>query len=340
MNHHPLETAPFRGLADLASERLGGRALNASDDFFAAKENLVRAAAPVFEPERYTERGKWMDGWETRRRRTPGFDWCVVALGLPGTLQGVDIDTRHFLGNHPPYASLEACCLPGASLEALAREGAWQEILPRSPLSSGSHNYFTVHSGQTVTHLRLKIYPDGGVARLRAFGAVRPDWSRYRPGEPIDLAALANGGQATACSDMFFSSMGNLLLPGESTHMGDGWETRRRRGPGHDWVVVRLGATARLCRIEVDTRHFFGNYPDKVSFDACHRPEMPVDQLTCSDVVWKQILPPRPLGPDRVEAFQEELLDPGPWTYVRMNIHPDGGVARLRVWGQLGGTMG
>ena len=152
MNHHPPETASFRGLADLASDRLGGQALIASDDFFAGKENLVRAAAPVLDPERYTERGKWMDGWETRRRRTPGFDWCVVALGLPGVVHGVDIDTRHFLGNHPPYASLEACCLPGADLETLIRDDAWREILPRSPLASGSHNFFNVHA--IITDMR------------------------------------------------------------------------------------------------------------------------------------------------------------------------------------------
>lgn len=334
MENNP-QVGSFRGLVDLANERVGGRALLASDELFAAKENLVRAAPPVFLEDKYTAQGKWMDGWESRRRRTPGHDWCIVALGLPGVVRGVDIDTRHFVGNYPPYASLEACFRPGETSEKLVDDTGWREILPRSPLGPGCQNLFGIHIAEAFTHLRLKIYPDGGVARLRAFGTVRPDWSRYRPGEPIDLASLANGGQAVACSDMFFSDMQNLLLPTDSIHMGDGWETRRRRAPGHDWVIVRLGATARICRLEVDTRHFIGNYPEKVSFDACHHPEVAVDQLTWPDVVWKEILPARALGPDRIQAYQEEITDQGPWSYVRMNVHPDGGVARLRVWGQL-----
>lgn len=330
-------TIAFAGTVDLASSRLGGKALLASDEFFAPKESLLEPSSPVFDADRYTERGKWMDGWESRRRRTPGFDWVIVRLGVPGTLVGVDIDTQHFLGNHPPYASLEACRFSGLDeqIEDIT-ENSWQEVLPRSSLNPGSQNLFGL-SGQAVyTHLRLKIYPDGGVARLRVYGHVRPDWSRYDPQQVIDLAGLENGGLTVACSDMFFSDMQNLLMPGQAINMRDGWETRRRRGPGHDWVIVRLACTGHLKGFEIDTSHFKGNFPHRVSIDACHRPEVPIDALTWQQVTWKQILAPQPMAADTVHVFEEEILDGGPWTYVRMNIHPDGGVARWRVFGVVG----
>ncbi len=329
--------ATFAGMVDLASARLGGQALLANDEFFAAKENLLNPQPAVCDPCRYTQRGKWMDGWETRRRRTPGHDWVILRLGLPGNLAGVDIDTRHFLGNHPPYASLEACSFFGgdANVNEIA-EGVWQEILPPSALRPGSQNLFGISQQETFTHLRLKIYPDGGVARLRAYGRVRPNWSRYDPQQVIDLAATENGGLAVACSDMFFSDMGNLLMPGPSINMGDGWETRRRRGPGHDWVIVRLACTGHLRGMEIDTSHFKGNYPHRVSVDACHRPEVPIDALTWPQVTWQQILAPQVMGPDTVHVFEDEIVDSGPWSYVRMNLHPDGGVARWRVYGVVG----
>lgn len=331
------DAAAFAGMVDLASARLGGRALLANDEFFAAKENLLRPEAPVFDAERYTPQGKWMDGWETRRRRTPGFDWLILRLGMPGTLAGVDIDTRHFLGNYPPYASLEGCCFDGPDEQVGdIVESAWQEVLPRAALAPGRQNLFGVSSEDVFTHLRLKIYPDGGIARLRIYGRVRPDWGRYEARQVIDLASIENGGRAVACSDMFFSDMQNLLLPEPAMHMGDGWETRRRRGPGHDWVIVQLACTGHLRGLEIDTSHFKGNFPHQVSMDACHRPEVPIDALTCSQVTWKQILAPQAMAADTVHVFDEELLDPGPWTYVRMNIHPDGGVARLRVFGVVG----
>jgi allantoicase len=329
--------AAFQGLTDLASERLGGRALATNDEFFAEKENLLKAEAAIFIPDKYTPRGKWMDGWESRRRRSPGHDWVIIRLGLPGVLHGVDIDTAHFLGNHPPYASLDALDWlgPKDNLDNVD-ENAWREVLPRSPLQPGSHNLFAIQSGDCYSHLRLKIFPDGGVARLRAYGEVHKDWSQLTMGSTQDLASVAQGGKAVACSDMFFSSMENLILPGTSRNMGDGWETRRRRGPGHDWVIVRLGLEGELKRIDVDTSWFKGNFPESVSFDAC-RPSSAIDQLTWDQEEWTEIVPRQKLSGDTLHSFKEEINHPGPWSYVRMNIHPDGGVARLRVWGKIAG---
>ncbi|HWP81337.1 MAG TPA: allantoicase [Bacteroidota bacterium] len=327
----------FAGLIDLASERLGGRVLVASDEFFAEKENLLKSGAAIFIPDKYTRRGKWMDGWETRRRRTPGHDWCIIKLGCAGALHGVDIDTSHFLGNNPSYASIEACSLEGnPSAELLTKQTVgWEEILPKSPLKAGSHNVFALQAERRWTHIRLNIYPDGGVARLRLFGTVIPDWRSYKKGSVLDLAAVENGGVAVAASDMFFSPMNNLLMPGRATNMGDGWETRRRRGPGHDWVIVKLGRPGLIKKIEVDTNHFKGNYPDQCSIDTCYEPSRSVDALTWPDVPWMEILPRTKLSPHARHFFQRELKNVHQATHVRLNIYPDGGVSRLRVWGTI-----
>jgi allantoicase len=327
--------ASFAGLVDLAAERLGGRALVASDEFFAPKESLLKPGRGVFLPDEYTDRGKWMDGWESRRKRVPGHDWCMIRLGLAGVIHGVDVDTNHFLGNHPPYASIEACAVDGdPSGEQLARESLeWTEILPRSPLHPGSQNLFAVASDRRWTHLRLHIYPDGGVARLRVYGHVVPDWQRIQTSEPIDLATVEHGGVVVAASDMFFGSKENLIMPDRAANMGDGWETKRRRGPGHDWAIVQLGRRGHVQKIVVDTNHFKGNYPDRCSIDACDAGERLVDALTWPELEWKPILPESKLEANRLHVFESKLMDSGTVSHVRLNIYPDGGVSRLRVLG-------
>ncbi|MDQ6765143.1 MAG: allantoicase [Verrucomicrobiota bacterium] len=324
--------SPPAGLVDLAAERVGGKALIANDEFFAEKENLLKPGRGVFIPDKYTDRGKWMDGWESRRRRTPGNDWCVIQLGLRGIVRQIDIDTNHFLGNHPPFASLEACCLTsGAPTEATE----WIEILPKSPLHPGSQNLFQITNGESWTHLRLNIFPDGGVARLRVYGVVLPDWSKLKPGELVDLAAVENGGVPLACSDMFFSSMNNLIMPGRSENMGDGWETKRRRGPGYDWIVLKLGRPGSIRKIEVDTNHFKGNFPDTCSIEGCTAPDATTEQLTGHEVPWRALLPQTKLQAHTRHFFEKELSPFADCTHVRLNIFPDGGVSRLRVWGTV-----
>lgn len=317
-------TASFAGLVDLAAERLGARAVSASDEFFAEKENLLKAGRGVFVEDKYTERGKWMDGWETRRKRVPGHDWCVIQLGLAGVIRGVDADTNHFLGNAPSFISIDA---------ARAAEGPWTEILPRSPVNPGSQNLFGIASAATWSHVRLNIYPDGGVARFRVYGDVAADWTGLTPGQLVDLAALAHGGCAVGCSDMFFSSMNNLLMPGRSANMGDGWETRRRRGPGHDWVIIRLGRPGTVRRLEIDTNHFKGNFPDTCSMDGCLAPGQAVDGLTWPNFAWRELLPRQKLQAHTQHLFEKDVVDIGAVSHVRLNIFPDGGVSRLRVYG-------
>jgi allantoicase len=325
------------GFVDLASARVGGAALFANDEFFAPKENLLMAGRGIFVPDKYTDRGKWMDGWETRRRRTPGNDWCIIRLGLPGIIASVDIDTNHFLGNHPPQASMDAISLEGEITRDAASADApgWAAILAKSPLNPGSQNCFDISDRNRWTHVRLNIFPDGGVARLRVYGTVMPDWRKFMPGELVDLAAIENGGVALSCSDMFFSPMNNLIMPGRSANMGDGWETKRRRGPGYDWIVLKLGRPGVLRKIEVDTNHFKGNYPDTCSIEGCYAPEASPAAIIDAGMPWKEILSRTKLQADTRHFFETELKEVGSMTHVRLNIYPDGGVSRLRIWGVM-----
>ncbi|MEO6324955.1 MAG: allantoicase, partial [Thermoanaerobaculia bacterium] len=218
-------------MVDLASERLGGRVLFANDDFFAEKENLLKAEDAIFIADEYTDRGKWMDGWESRRRRTSGHDFAVVQLGLPGSIRGFDVDTSHFTGNYPEACSIDAISIPeGTKLDG--DSAAWVEVLPRTPLRGGSHNLFPLNDRRRFTHVRLQIYPDGGVARLRVHGEAMADWRALSTETAVDLCTLGNGGLVMASSDAYFGSHQNLLMPGQGTSMKDGWETKRSRRPG------------------------------------------------------------------------------------------------------------
>ena len=310
-------------LIDLASERLGGSVLYANDDFFAEKENLLRPSKPVWKEHEYTDRGKWMDGWESRRKRVPGYDFAIVRLGLRGIVRSVIVDTAFFRGNFPESCSIEGTAMRvDTPLEQLLN-AEWRELLPRSPLQGDHENIFAIDGTDAITHVRLNIFPDGGVARLRVLGDVVPEWRLVGGlGNEVDLAAAENGGQVLTCSDMFFGPKHNLIMPGRAHNMSDGWETKRRRGPGHDWVIVRLATEGRVRRIEVDTNHFKGNYPDTCSIDG-----------SMDGTQWAELLPRTKLQAHTRHFFIDELLSDGPFTHLRVNVHPDGGISRLRVWG-------
>jgi allantoicase len=325
----------FTKLTDLAAERLGGKAVLCSDDFFAEKENLLKPGRGIFIPDKYTNRGKWMDGWESRRKRTPGHDWCIIQLATTGKIAGVDIDTNHFLGNHPPFASIDACNIKKPK-KVDWRKIQWKEILPKSPLQPGSQNFYEITDKEVYTHLRLNIYPDGGVARLKVYGEVIKDWKKVNEKEEIDLAAAINGARSVLCNDMFFSHMDNLIMPGRGINMGDGWETKRNRTPGNrDWVIVRLAHQGFVDSISVDTRHFKGNYPDTCLIEGINIPVDDEHKLNSAELNWQPILPQSKLKADQKHFFKKEIVDQGPFTHVRLSIFPDGGVSRMRVWGRI-----
>ncbi len=331
---------------DLASIRLGGSVLLASDDFFAEKENLLLPHPAEWKEHEYTDKGKWMDGWESRRKRTPGHtsgpgtpwnDWAIVRLGVPGILRGAVVDTAFFRGNYPESCSIEGTAAPiDAPPDQLLAEGTeWVEALPRSTLQGNFRNLFAIVCPYAFTHVRLRIFPDGGVARLRLHGDVVPDWPRrgHAKGE-IDLAAAEHGGDVLIASDMFFGERRNLVMPGRAKNMSDGWETRRRRGPGSDWAIVRLGATGTISRLEIDTNHFKGNFPDLCQIEACLDPGATTDALVASPK-WKTLLSKVKLQAHTRHWFEDELAELGPVSHVRVHVYPDGGISRLRVYGAL-----
>ncbi len=343
MSHIAEKSHPFTDYVDMASERLGGKALLTNDDFFAAKENMLKATEAIFIADKYTSRGKWMDGWESRRRRTPGHDWCIIQLGMMGIIKGVNVNTAFFVGNNPEAFSLEAASLPkNPTKESLAKNKIqWNEIISKSPLKGGSDNFFSVDSSEPWTHLRLNIFPDGGVARFRVYGEVTPDWDRLKKSKtPIDLVGIANGGKVITCNDMFFGSKDNLIFPQRALIMGDGWETRRKRVPGYDWIVVRMGHTGKIEKIEVDTNHFKGNFPESCSIEALSYPKRdltPNDVQNRKDLHWQEILPKTKLKAHFRHYYAKELnklVKDTAFDYIRMNIFPDGGISRLRILGK------
>lgn len=344
-NHSIASFSSFTHLADLASARVGGRAIATNDDFFAPMGNLLKPDPAIFVPGKFTPLGKWMDGWESRRRRTPGHDWCVIALGIRGVVKGVDVDTSHFTGNFPSHCSIDGLDLSGGApglqtrgrtldKKTCAREGApWAPMLLKAPLAGNSHNLFAMDVEQPWTHLRLNIIPDGGVARLRVHGEAEIDWARLaRSKKSIDLVSIMNGGLVLGASDMHFGAKDNLIMPGRAKNMGDGWETRRRRGPGFDWAIVRLGAAGIVKKVEIDTNHFKGNFPESASIEACLAPGAPVEALSTSGA-WIELLPRTKLRAHRRHLFSRELRKAGTVSHVRLNIFPDGGISRLRVHG-------
>ena len=326
--------AAFTNLVDLAQERLGGSVVYANDEFFAPKDNLLKAAKPIFKEGEFTDRGKWMDGWETRRRRTPGHDFCIVRLGAPGIVRGVVIDTAHFKGNFPQHASIDACAMHGNPdiEQLLAPSMRWIEILPQVGLVGDAPNGFPIDSRYRVTHLRLHIYPDGGVARLRVHGDVLADPRLFTRGE-VDLAAVENGASVVLCNDMFFGSRLNLTMPGFAANMGDGWETKRSRSAGPDWAIVRLATAGTIERIEVDTAHFKGNAPESCAIQVAYAPT--ASDATAGEITeWHDLLRRTKLQPHTRHLFEREIVAHAQVTHARLQIFPDGGVSRLRLFGR------
>ncbi len=333
-------SASFTGLVDLASADLGGRALGCSDDFFAEVDNLLKPEPAVFIAEKFTERGKWMDGWESRRKRVPGHDWAVLELGAPGQVIGFDIDTAHFNGNQPQFVSVEGVTAPrGTSLAALQKL-SWLPLLEQAPVRPASQNLFGAIPASTISHVRLNMFPDGGIARFRVFGKVRSDWAPVaRDAETtanvlasyVDLAGVRNGGVALACSDAHFGPMNNLLLPNRATNMGGGWETRRSRQPNKDWILIKLAARGVPRVVELDTAFFCGNYPDRALIETIDAADARITELIASDR-WQLLLPETKLAAD-TRFFFPKLESAAPATHARVTIFPDGGISRLRLWG-------
>jgi allantoicase len=299
----------------------------ATDDLFAAKENLIKPEPPVFAADEFGAKGKIYDGWESRRRREPGNDHAIIRLGVPGVVHGVTVDTSFFRGNYPPHVSVEAVSVAGYPSAAELGQLEWRTLVERSPATGDASNWYPAAAPRHCTHVRLSIYPDGGVARCRVRGQPLPD-PRFLDGT-IDLAAIENGGELVECSNDFYSSAVNLIMPGRPASMADGWENARRRDGGLDYATFTLAADGAVSQVEIDTSYFVGNAPGSARLLAAVL--APSEILSAAH--WAELLPRVELQPDTRHRF---LVEPaGPVTHVRLEVFPDGGLARLRVLGEI-----
>ena len=318
------DTADFTSLPDLASRALGGGVVYTNDELFAEAANLLKPTPAVFSTEDFGHKGKVYDGWETRRRREPGEDYVIVRLGAGGVIRGVMIDTAWFKGNYPPEASVEGASYEGYPSPSELEQAQWETLVPRSPIKGHFPNEFEVTSPHRFTHVKLTIYPDGGVARFRVYGEVQAD-PRVVP-RVFDLAALENGGRVVGCSDKFYSSPINLILPGKARIMGEGWENARRRGDGNDWVEFALAAPGVVRLAELDSTHFVGNCPGETSLQGR-------DARSSNPDEWFDLVARTRLQPDTVHRYR--VSEDREVTHVVMNVYPDGGLARVRLFGEV-----
>lgn len=328
-------------LPDLAVRTFGGAVLWANDEFFAGRENLINPGPPLFTPGTFGAKGQVYDGWETRRRRDEqpgGHDQAILRLGAAGVVRAVVIDTSHFTGNFPTGAIVEGVWLDGDPSVAELQDAKWTTLVGRSLLKGDTANVFTVADSPRCSHVRLTIHPDGGVARLRVHGEVVADPRVVSALGTVDLAALELGGQVTGCSNRFYGSPDLLIAPGLARSMGEGWETARRRDNGNDWVEVRLACRGSVRVVELDTTWFLGNAPAAATITAYDAgdgratsdpagPDTPHD-----GTAWTTLMQRTRLQPDTRHRFV--LAEPAaPATHARLDVFPDGGMARLRLWG-------
>jgi allantoicase len=318
-------------LVNLASPKMGTKILSVSDEFFGEANRMLSDKDPVFIEDKFDEHGKWMDGWESKRRRDGGNDWVIIKLGSPGVISNIEVDTSYFTGNFPPFFSLEGT----NSKKIPTDEKDWVSLITKASLIGDQKNNFEIKSTKTVNYIRLQIFPDGGVARLRLFGEVRYDWSKFKNHELIELSSLNLGGSIVAFNNAHYGDVSALLSEGRGRTMGDGWETRRRREPGNDWIIIKLAKKAIIKEIEIDTAHFKGNFPDQASIQAVSGSEVIIsnENIIKDSEKWDFILEKTKLKADSIHKFSLDLNSQKEATHVRLNIYPDGGVSRLRIFG-------
>ena len=318
-------------MINLADPRLGSKVIFKTDDFFASANRIINPNPPIFKDGVFDRHGKWMDGWETRRRRKKGFDYLIIKLGKPGRIFSVDIDTTHFSGNQPMYASLEAC----QNNKKLNSSSKWSKILNYKKLGPNKNHKFSIKNKSIFTHVKLNIYPDGGVARLRLYGEIETKNINYGS-KTVNLTSMLNGASIVGCNNEHFGRAENVLSPGRGKNMGDGWETRRSRGKNFDWLIIKMGRTGKINKIEIDTHHFKGNYPDRCSVQGIFIPK----KLSNNSIVkksnkWKTLVNKAKLHPHKKHNFKIKTPKTNKVNYIRINIYPDGGISRIRTFGKV-----
>ena len=320
----------IQSLVNLASPKMGTKILAFSDDFFGEVTRMLNDKDPIFIEDKYDNHGKWMDGWESKRRRDGGNDWAIIKLGSAGIISKIEIDTSYFTGNFPPFFSLEGIY----SETEPDKDSNWTTLIDKTSLIGDCKNDFELNLKETLNFIRLQIFPDGGVARIRLFGEVKYNWKQFNSDEIIELSSLKLGGSILAYNNAHYGDVSALLSDGRGKTMGDGWETRRRREPGNDWIIIKLAQKGNIEKIEIDTAHFKGNYPDRASIQATS-----IDKnITTKDLIqnsdnWNIILDETKLSADNIHKYKINSNSKNEATHIRLNIYPDGGVSRLRIFG-------
>ena len=317
------------GLIDLAQPRLGTKVIYKTDDFFASAHRIISPTTPVFKEGVFDKHGKWMDGWESRRKRTIGHDFIILKLGKPGKISKVDVDTSHFNGNQPAMISIEGALSSSNKINQLK----WISIIPKKKIKANSHHFFSVKKNNIFTHIKLNIFPDGGVARLRLYGSIEK--SKKLKSKIINLASLLDGASVIACNNEHFGKAENILAPGKAKNMGDGWETRRRRSKGFDWLILNCLNGKEIDKIEISTHHFKGNFPSYCSLQAAYLPTLKSSkQIVNSSPKWKYLLKDAKLSANKIHIFKNNLMKKYKINFIKINIFPDGGISRFRIYGK------
>jgi len=318
------------GLIDLAQPRLGSKVIFKTDDFFASANRIIDPSPAVFKEGLFDKNGKWMDGWESRRKRTSGHDFLIIKLGKSGSINKVDVDTSHFNGNQPSMISLEGCYSKSKNIKDLK----WKTLIGKKKTKANSHHMFRSSSKSIFTHIKLNIFPDGGVARLRLYGSISKENNKFG-NKTINLASLLNGASVIACNNEHFGKAENILAPGKAKNMGDGWETRRRRDKGFDWLILNPINGKKIDKIEISTHHFKGNFPSHCSLQAAFVPnKKSSSSIIKNSVKWKFLLNKVNLSANKTHAFKNILMKNDKINFIKINIFPDGGISRFKIFGK------
>ena len=318
------------GLIDLAQPRLGSKVIFKTDDFFASANRIIDPSSPVFKEGLFNKNGKWMDGWESRRKRTPGHDYLIVKLGKPGSISKVNVDTSHFNGNQPSMISIDACNSKSNNIKSFK----WKNLVSKKKTKANSHHIFKTSSKSVFTHIKLNIFPDGGVARLRLYGSISKENNNFGK-KTINLASLLDGASVVACNNEHFGKAENILAPGKAKNMGDGWETRRRRDKGFDWLILNSIDGEMIDKIEISTHHFKGNFPSHCSLQAAYIPtKKSSSSIVNSSNNWKTLMNKTTLKANKTHTFKNTLMKKNKINFIKINIFPDGGISRFRIFGK------
>ena len=316
------------GLIDLAQPRLGTKVIYKTDDFFASANRIISPTIPIFKEGVFDKHGKWMDGWESRRKRTSGHDYIILKLGKAGKISKINVDTSHFNGNQPEMVSIEGAFSSSNKINQLK----WNQILPKKKIKANSHHFFSVKNKKIFTHIKFNIFPDGGVARLRLYGSIVK--SKKFQNKITNLASLLDGASVIACNNEHFGKAENILAPGKAKNMGDGWETRRRRDKGSDWLILNSIDGNSIDRIEISTHHFKGNFPNNCSLQAAYLSPSSSRKIVNSSNKWKYLLKNTKLSANKTHKFKNSLMKKEKINHIRINIFPDGGISRFRIFGK------